>query len=270
MYLEDLIGDGEKLWGQLDRSVSDGGQVWLRSPLLQDLNGCLVQAENGKLWLRVEAKKFNQADRLLLRLRDILLSFGALASLSPLLFLVAVLVKRSSPGPVFYKTVVVGRDGRHFVWRKFRSMKVMAEQADVAVRRERYRAYVMGAVSENSKTMPAKIVDDQRVTKVGRFIRKYSIDELPQLFNVLTGQMSIVGPRPCLPYEAEFYTGWRSRRFNVRPGLTGVWQVFGRGRVSFDQTAAMDVYYTFARSLRLDLYLMLKTVGVVVRGRGGA
>ena len=113
-----------------------------------------------------------------------------------------------------------------------------------------------------------KVIDQQRVTPLGRTIRKHSLDELPQLWNVFRGQMSLVGPRPCLPYETEFYQGWRQRRFLVPPGLTGVWQVFGRGWVCHDEAAAMDVFYLYRRSCRFDLYLLAKTVTIVFRPRG--
>jgi len=113
-----------------------------------------------------------------------------------------------------------------------------------------------------------KVVDATRVTPVGRVLRRYSLDELPQLLNVLRGQMTLVGPRPCLAYEVEFYPPWAQRRFDVTPGLTGVWQVYGRGRVGFDEAAAMDMYYIHRRSFAFDLYLMLKTVAVVFTGKG--
>ncbi|MGA1791497.1 MAG: sugar transferase [bacterium] len=206
--------------------------------------------------------------KILIRCRDILISSVALILLSPVFLVVAILVKITSPGPVFYKTLVVGEGGRRFVWRKFRSMRVVTDEADMKERRERFHAYVNGDHKKNNDLAPAKIVDEQRITFVGRFIRKYSIDELPQLWNVFKGDMSLVGPRPCLPYEAIFFSGWRQKRFHVRPGLTGVWQIFGRGRVGFDEGVAMDVYYVYRHSLWFDSYLILRTLGVVLAGRG--
>jgi len=192
----------------------------------------------------------------------------ALVVLSPFMLAVAILIKLTSSGPVFYKTVVVGRNGGQFLWRKFRSMSVMDEKVDSAMRREKFRTYVENREFSAVQSTSTKTIDLNRVTPIGRIIRKFSVDELPQLWNVICGQMSLVGPRPCLPYEAEFYTGWRSRRFNVRPGLTGIWQVFGRGCTSFDESAAMDVYYLYRRSFLFDLYLILKTIGVVITGKG--
>jgi undecaprenyl-phosphate galactose phosphotransferase len=202
------------------------------------------------------------------RIRDITLSFLALLLLSPLTAMLAFLVKISSPGPVFYKTPVVGKGNRQFMWRKFRSMKIVPDEEDSKKREQRFQQYAEGRESAKSLNASTKIIDESRVTSVGRFIRKYSLDELPQLWNVLCGQMSLVGPRPCLPYEANSFKGWRERRFDIRPGLTGVWQVFGRGKVSFEETVAMDVYYTYLRSFGFDLYLILKTLGVVLTGKG--
>jgi lipopolysaccharide/colanic/teichoic acid biosynthesis glycosyltransferase len=198
----------------------------------------------------------------------------ALVLLSPLLLVVAVLIKTGSPGPVFFATTVVGKDRRSFVWHKLRSMRVMSEAEDIERRRAKFQAFVEATRASADESLPGsetthkKVIENRRVTPVGRFIRKFSIDELPQLWNVLRGEMSLVGPRPCLPYEEEFYTDWRGQRFRVQPGLSGIWQVFGRGRVGFDAAAAMDVYYVYRRSFQFDLYLIYKTLGVVFTGRG--
>jgi lipopolysaccharide/colanic/teichoic acid biosynthesis glycosyltransferase len=202
------------------------------------------------------------------RWRDVLLGALAIVILSPLLLFVAALIKFGSPGPVFYATVVVGKNKRLFTWRKFRSMIVMPEAEDAQQRRDGFKAYVEGDSKSSSEDAPTKLIDARRVTPVGRFIRKYSIDELPQLWNVLRGEMSLVGPRPCLPYEEEFFAGWRGRRFDVKPGLSGVWQVYGRGRAGFDESSAMDVYYVYRRSFGFDLRLILQTFGVVLTGKG--
>jgi lipopolysaccharide/colanic/teichoic acid biosynthesis glycosyltransferase len=184
----------------------------------------------------------------------------ALVLLSPLLLLIALLVKGSSPGPVLYETAGVGQQ-RRFVWRKFRSMRVLDPQLDQAARREKFRAFAQAKQT-------GKVIDAQRVTRVGAFLRKYSLDEPPQLWSVLKGEMTLVGPRPCLPYELEFFPGWAAARFQVRPGLTGVWQVVGRGEVTLEQGLVMDVYYVHARSFALDVRLALDTVYVMLRGEG--
>jgi undecaprenyl-phosphate galactose phosphotransferase len=193
----------------------------------------------------------------------------ALVVTSPLSAVVAVLIKLSSPGPVFFSTEVVGKNRRSFRWYKFRTMRVIPEKQDSKTRRRDFELYVRSKSASVTAATPAKVIDHSRVTWIGQFLRKYSLDELPQLWNILRGEMSFVGPRPCLPYESEFFEGWRAQRFEVTPGLTGMWQVFGRGHVTFDDGAAMDVFYTYRRSLFFDLYLILRTLGVVVTGKGG-
>jgi lipopolysaccharide/colanic/teichoic acid biosynthesis glycosyltransferase len=271
-FVQDTLADGTVLWQQVDAALQEGHQVWLRSPLLGILADAIGQEYDGHQWLVIESRR----ERAIVwnRLRDLLLSSMALVLLSPLLLVVGVLIKTGSQGPVFFATIVVGRDRRPFVWHKLRSMRVVPENEDIERRRAKFQAYVEGTrvgadeSTSGSQSVPKKVIENRRVTPVGRIIRKYSIDELPQLWNVLRGEMSLLGPRPCLPYEAEFYRGWRGRRFQVEPGLSGIWQVFGRGRVGFDEAAAMDVYYVYRRSFRFDLYLIYKTLGVVFTGRG--
>jgi lipopolysaccharide/colanic/teichoic acid biosynthesis glycosyltransferase len=147
-------------------------------------------------------------------------------------------------------------------------MQVVSDTDDFERRYKEFCDYVEGKRNSSSTNAPVKVIDEERVTPIGRFLRKYSIDELPQLWNVLAGQMCLVGPRPCLPYEAAYFSGWREGRFKVKPGLTGIWQVFGRGRVGFDEAAALDRYYVYRRSFLFDLYLMIKTIGVVLTGAG--
>ena len=122
--------------------------------------------------------------------------------------------------------------------------------------------------SEDNKGQPLKITNDPRVTRVGKFLRKFSLDELPQLINVLKGDMSIVGPRPCLPYEYEIYKDWHKKRTSVRPGITGLWQVTGRSEVSFEDMILLDLYYIYNRSFVMDLSIMYETIFVVFGKRG--
>jgi lipopolysaccharide/colanic/teichoic acid biosynthesis glycosyltransferase len=267
----DSVG-GEDLWDKVAAALNQDRPVWIFSPLLSHVSGEIGRVYRDKKWVVIEDQSLARRDQLF-RARDIVLSSLALAIFSPLFIVLAVLIKLTSPGPVFYETTVVGKNGRRFVWRKFRSMRVMPEAQDIEERKSIWRAYVEGRSNTGQTDAECgtnKVIDPSRVTPIGRVIRKHSIDELPQLWNVLKGQMSLVGPRPCLPYEAEYYTEWRSRRFDVLPGLTGVFQVFGRGRASLDEIAAMDVYYTLQRSFRFDLYLMLKTIGMVITGNGAA
>jgi undecaprenyl-phosphate galactose phosphotransferase len=266
-YIEDTSGNGEELWQNVDRALERGGQVWVRSPLLEGLLDQLGVSIGGQRWLLIE-KHPEERYGLFFRLRDIVFTLLALIFLSPLFISLAILVKATSPGPVFYKTHVIGKGKRRFIWRKFRSMRVVSDTAAFERRYKEFCDYMEGKQNSSSTNAPMKVIDEERVTSIGRILRKYSLDELPQFWNVLTGHMSLVGPRPCLPYEAAFFSGWRGGRFKVKPGLTGVWQVFGRGWVGFDEAAALDRYYVYRRSFLFDLYLMIKTIGVVLTGEG--
>ena len=193
------------------------------------------------------------------RLFDIISSSLALAALSPLLVAVAVGIKLTSRGPVFFKQKRVGLHGKSFDMLKFRSMVVNAE------------AQLAKLQALNEQTGPVfKIKNDPRITRIGRFIRKYSIDELPQLINVLRGEMSVVGPRPPLPKEVEKYSVWQRRRLSVRPGLTCIWQVSGRNQISFEEWMYLDMQYIDNWTLLTDLGLILKTVPVVITGSGAS
>lgn len=193
------------------------------------------------------------------RLFDITASATALVLLSPLLVATAILVKLTSRGPVLFKQERVGLLGRKFHMLKFRSMVSNAEEL---------KARLMAANEQSGPVF--KMRHDPRITAVGRFIRKYSIDELPQLVNVLRGDMSIVGPRPPLPSEVAKYEAWQRRRLSVRPGLTCVWQVSGRNEISFREWMLLDMRYIDHWSLADDFSLILKTVPVVLTGRGAS
>lgn len=197
--------------------------------------------------------------RALKRMIDIAASFSALVVLSPLIVFTAVAVKLTSRGPILFKQERVGLHGRSFYMLKFRSMVQNAEalKAKLATRNEQ-----SGPVF--------KMKRDPRITAVGRFIRKYSVDELPQLINILRGDMSIVGPRPPVPSEVAKYEAWQRRRLSVRPGLTCVWQVSGRNEISFEEWMLLDMRYIDHWSLAQDLQLIVKTVPVVLTGRGAS
>jgi exopolysaccharide biosynthesis polyprenyl glycosylphosphotransferase len=198
--------------------------------------------------------------------------FGSLVGgliLLPLLALVAILVKVSSPGPILYRQERVGRGGRVFYFYKFRSMVVGGDEKLHRTYLENLVRNGSAAAVDTSGRKIYKLVDDPRVTPIGAFLRRTSLDELPQLWNVLKGEMSLVGPRPCLPYEWELYKDWQKRRLDVTPGLTGLWQVTGRSRVSFDDMVLLDLYYIAHWSVGLDVELMVRTVPVMVFGQGG-
>jgi lipopolysaccharide/colanic/teichoic acid biosynthesis glycosyltransferase len=198
---------------------------------------------------------------------------GALSLLliaSPIMLLTAIAVRMTSPGPVIFSQLRLGKHGVPFRFYKFRSMRV---DADDQIHREYVASLIEGKldkVNQGDAARPLyKIKDDPRITRVGRFIRATSIDELPQLLNVLTGEMSLIGPRPPLPYEAQRYQSWHlARILDIRPGLTGLWQVEGRSRTSFDEMVRMDLRYLRDWSLLLDLKILLKTVLVVVKRDG--
>ena len=186
------------------------------------------------------------------RLIDIICSFMGLSALSPLFIIIAIIIKFTSKGPVFFSQKRVGKYGREFYMYKFRSMVVNAEEL-----KEK-----LAAQNEMSGPM-FKMKDDPRVTKVGKFIRKTSIDELPQLWNVLKGDMSLVGPRPSLPKEVAQFEDWMHRRLEVKPGLTCYWQVSGRNNIDFEDWMKLDIRYVEERNLWIDIKLILKTVSVL-------
>jgi exopolysaccharide biosynthesis polyprenyl glycosylphosphotransferase len=187
---------------------------------------------------------------------DVVGALVLLLVLLPVLVGVALAV-RLDGGPAFFTQTRVGRGGRTFRMVKFRSMIVNAE----AVKQQ------LMDVNEGSGPL-FKLRNDPRITKVGHALRKYSIDELPQLFNVLTGSMSLIGPRPCLPAEAATYTTEARRRHAVKPGLTGLWQVSGRSDLSWDESVRLDLHYVDAWSLALDAKIVAKTFGAVLAGKG--
>jgi exopolysaccharide biosynthesis polyprenyl glycosylphosphotransferase len=183
-------------------------------------------------------------------------AFGVLL-LAPLLLTVALLVKLEDRGPVFFRQVRVGKDGRAFAMIKFRSMAVDAEQ----------RLRDLHAHNEGAGPL-FKLRVDPRVTKIGAIIRRYSLDELPQLFNVLGGSMSLVGPRPPLPSEVARYTDDVRRKLKVKPGLTGLWQVSGRSDLSWDESVRLDLRYVENWTLAMDMAILWKTFGVVFKADG--
>ncbi len=170
---------------------------------------------------------------------------------------IALVVRRSSPGPALFRQERVGRNGEHFTIRKFRTMRDTAEEElDVLIHRNEHDGLLF------------KIRDDPRCTPVGRRLRRFSLDELPQLWNVLAGQMSLVGPRPPLPGEVERYGDDVRRRLLVKPGLTGLWQVSGRADLPWEEAVRLDLYYVDNWSPALDFLILWKTFNAVARGRG--
>ena len=194
---------------------------------------------------------------LLKRFFDVFLSVLGLIVLSPLLLIVTAVIKLDSPGKAIYIQERVGKDGKKFKMYKFRSMCVDAEKKQDELQ----------ALNEVDGPV-FKIAKDPRVTRVGKFIRKCSIDELPQLFNIIKGEMSIVGPRPPLPKEVEQYTPYQKLRLRVAPGLTCYWQISGRSDMTFDKWIQLDLMYITSRNLWVDFCIVLKTIPAVLGHKG--
>jgi lipopolysaccharide/colanic/teichoic acid biosynthesis glycosyltransferase len=201
---------------------------------------------------------------------DVTGSLIGLILLSPLLALIAALIKLTSSGPVFFRQTRVGQCGEEFTFLKFRTMYVSNSSS---IHEDFVRRFISGKAISNKgdRGDPSvyKLVNDPRVTRVGKFLRRTSLDELPQLLNVLKGEMSLVGPRPPIPYECDVYELWHRRRvLEAKPGITGLWQVSGRSRTSFDDMVRLDLRYARSWSLWLDIKILLKTPHVVLSGEG--
>jgi len=197
------------------------------------------------------------------RALDIVGAGLGIALLSPVFLLSALLIKIVSPGPVFFTQERVGQGGQVFRFLKFRTMHV---NADTNGHQQHLVKLIRGADDPNSaEARPMhKLDNDTRIIPFGRFLRSSCVDELPQLFNVLLGDMSLVGPRPCIPYEAQEYKTWHRNRFDAVPGMTGLWQVSGKNELSFNQMIRLDITYARESSLALDFKIILRTFGVVV------
>jgi lipopolysaccharide/colanic/teichoic acid biosynthesis glycosyltransferase len=201
------------------------------------------------------------------RVLDVASALVLLVVSSPIWLFAGALILLSSPGPILFRQERVGAGGRTFTCLKLRTMHVGLGDAA-------HRAFVIGMMARNERSdgsaRPYKLVDDPRVIPACRWLRKTSLDELPQLINVLRGEMSIVGPRPPLPYEVERYELWQHERLSVRPGITGLWQVSGRNRMTYNEMCARDIDYIRSWSLLSDLAIMAKTPWVMFIDDGGA
>lgn len=219
---------------------------------------------------RTEVSSGRSIHRLLVhgvrRTIDFLVATLLLLLAAPLLLLIALAIRIDSKGPVLFRQRRVGRGQREFTIFKFRTM---CHDAD-ATRHRKYVQTLIGGNSQAERGRLYKLSVDDRVTRVGRVLRSWSLDELPQLINVLRGQMALVGPRPVIPYEVEMYPEDYLRRFAVKPGLTGLWQVSGRNERTYDEMVSFDIEYAEADSLLLDLRILIKTVPVVLRRQGVA
>ncbi|NTU70249.1 MAG: sugar transferase [Coriobacteriia bacterium] len=217
----------------------------------------LIREVSGVPLVLVRGVSFSLRKRLVKRAFDLTVGAAILLVGTPIWLLIALLIKLDSRGPILYKQVRLGRDGNPFGMYKFRSMRRDADEL------------LQELSTENEASGPLfKMRDDPRITRVGRWLRRLSIDEIPQLLNVMRGQMSLVGPRPPLPQEASAYSGYHWRRMEVLPGMTGLWQVSGRSALTFDEMVRLDLFYIENWSVGFDLSIMLRTIPAVLSTTG--
>ena len=246
-----------------------GRQVWVLSPALEVLKGrAPIKEIRGMPLVRMGDSRSKRFQKAIKRAMDALGAAFGIALLSPLLLLIGLAVKLSSPGPVFFRQRRIGLNGRPFNCYKFRSMMTDNDQSIHRQYWEGLRSRGQEAGVDKAGKRVYKLVDDPRVTRLGRILRRWSLDELPQFFNVLRGDMSLVGPRPCLMYEWDSYREWHKSRLAVNAGITGLWQVTGRSNVNFDEMVLLDLYYAANWSLGMDIKLMLRTIPAVFNGEG--
>lgn len=255
----------ENLMGLIDKCNDLDKSVKLTSELFNIVPEKIVtESYSGIPVVDLSPKVNRNLNYIYKRVFDYAAALFGIILLFPVFMVIAILVKLSSKGEIFFTQIRIGKGGKPFKFYKFRSM-YLNEYEDVA------RKEFMTDFIKNNKTMyenSSKIINENYVTPIGKFLRKTSLDELPQLFNVLKGDMSLVGPRPCLPYEFEAFDDWHKRRHTVLPGCTGVWQVSGRSSVSFKDSVVLDLYYINNMTPWLDLQLIFKTVPVMIFGRG--
>ena len=258
--------DKAELIRLLDFFTTKGINVWFL-PKLMPVIGMKLYSDNlcGIPMIRLGSQRHVLVFRKLKYGLDVAVALAVLILALPLLVAFALAIKLTSEGPVFYRAQAVGKGGRFFRMYKFRSMVTGASKE---IHKEFVTRLIKGEITQDGPNKTLKITNDPRVTTVGRILRKTSLDELPQLINVLKGEMSLVGPRPCLPYEYEIYKDWHKKRTAVRPGITGLWQVLGRSEVSFEDMILLDLYYIYNRSIDLDLSILFETIFVVLKKKG--
>jgi exopolysaccharide biosynthesis polyprenyl glycosylphosphotransferase len=259
-----FITDGHNLeparLRELSWSLEPGRQHLVMAPSLTDIAGPRIHTRPvaGLPLVHVEIPRYEGADRFLKRAFDICASAGILAVLSVPLVAVAALVVLTSPGGLFFSHERIGKNGRPFRMLKFRSMVADADSRLEGLLK------AQGTVD----TPLFKIENDPRITRIGRFIRRYSIDEIPQLLNVLKGEMSLVGPRPQVAKEVALYDDMAARRLFVSPGMTGLWQVSGRSNLSWEESVRLDLYYVENWSMAYDVAILARTVRAVLASEG--
>lgn len=251
--------------------VSLGGPFGMKqnAAALRVASSALIPDQH-EFFVPVDARRFAGPAGYVKRAFDLIAAILLSILVLPLYLVLAILVKQSSPGPILYVQERLGRNGRPFRFYKFRSMR---HDSDDAIHRQFAAMFINGDAAgcraTNGGKPTFKLEEDPRITPIGRWLRRTSLDELPQLLNIILGDMSLVGPRPPIAYEIENYQPWHLERLKVTPGLTGLWQVMGRSQVSFDEMVHLDLHYINHWSLLLDLKILLRTVPVVCKGTGG-
>lgn len=251
----------------LDYCVSIGVIVWF-PPRLMPIIEMKLYIDNfcGLSMIRMCLQRNSLLYPMIKRVLDVLLTVPALLLLSPLFLAIALAIKLDSKGPVLYKATAVGENGKTFQMLKFRSMR---PNESLEIHRAFVTKFIKGEIRrDQKKNVVLKIVDDLRVTRVGKILRKFSLDELPQLVNVFKGDMGLIGPRPCLPYEYAMYKDWHKKRNSVLPGITGLWQIAGRSEVSFEEMILLDLYYIYNRNVMMDMIILFETIFAVLGERG--
>jgi exopolysaccharide biosynthesis polyprenyl glycosylphosphotransferase len=250
--------EGDDVVDIVRMATASGVRVTVLPRLLEVIGTSVVFDDlGGRMLLGVRGFGLSPSSRLLKRVFDLVVTIALLVILSPLLLVIVVAIKLGSPGPVLFRQTRVGRDGKEFEVLKFRTMEIDAD------------ARKHELVEHNEAAPLFKIADDPRTTRVGRLLRRRSLDELPQLFNVLLGDMSLVGPRPLIPEEDRLFTGWQRRRYLVAPGATGPWQILGSSRVPVSDMVTIDYLYCANWSLWLDAKILVRTVPYVLSRRSG-
>ncbi|MBO0733179.1 MAG: sugar transferase [Methylocapsa sp.] len=224
----------------------------------------LVKRRRSASAARDTTVRFQQSAK---RLLDIAVSSAGIVLLSPVLLVLWLAVRLDSPGPAIFRQQRVGKGEKLFTCLKFRTLYYNASDE---VHRQAVKRLWAGERLSDDPNVPYKLTNDARITRVGRWLRCTSLDELPQLLNVLRGDMSIVGPRPAIPYELEYFKEWHHERHKVKPGITGIWQTSGRNRLNFEQMYELDIYYVRTWSVWEDVKLIGRTIPIVVRGIGAA
>ncbi len=268
---EIIIAESEVTHGQLLEIIDKAQATTANVRLVSELYNIIPEKVLLEKYLGVPIVKMPQNyDNALFsvykRVFDVVLTAVGIALLFIPFLIIALLIKLTSKGPIFYNHTRIGKDCKPFEFYKFRTMLV---DSDDSVHREFVSDFIQADGQENRGEAVRKITNDPRVTRIGHILRKTSLDEMPQLFNVLRGDMSLVGPRPCMPYELDQYQEWHRRRLSVIPGCTGLWQVAGRSAVDFNDMVILDLFYIDNMSPLFDLRIILRTLPVMLLAKGG-